>query len=244
MHRARSGTAATRSTRSMFAFTDRRRLAAWTSGWWSTTSRGSHRPRRRDCCEAGLVDETDHEAAIRSRARAAARLASRRASGTSTSRRRGRALRRRSAGSIELVGEAGKRLHTGRSRNDQVVRRPAPVAARRGPPRRGADGRAGPAPRLRAARALPRVNAGVPMPGYTHLRRAMPSTVGDWDLAPTPRALRGWTAEDLGQRHARASAPVPAGQRRGLRRARCELEPGLRGAKELGFDAARGAGHS
>jgi len=73
------------------------------------------------------------------------------------------------------VGEAGKRIHLGRSRNDQVL-----VAQR-----------------LMLRASLLRLTQGVqtlalaldgfatahqdlPLPGYTHLRRAMPSSFGQW----------------------------------------------------------------
>ncbi len=73
------------------------------------------------------------------------------------------------------IGEAGKKIHLGRSRNDQVLA----------------------AIRLYELEALDRIDAriqvlmgclaasigefgGVGMPGYTHLRRAMPTTVGTW----------------------------------------------------------------
>ncbi len=78
----------------------------------------------------------------------------------------------------ELVGPLGEKLHTGRSRNDQValderlflrvlVRDVAQLA-------------------LELASALvrrARDDAGSPMPGYTHLQRAQPVTLGHWLLA-------------------------------------------------------------
>jgi argininosuccinate lyase len=78
----------------------------------------------------------------------------------------------------ERVGEAGKKVHTGRSRNDQVL-----VALRlmvrdmlariEGAVIEAADGF------LARAEELERV----PMPGYTHLQRAVPSSVGLWMAA-------------------------------------------------------------
>jgi len=75
----------------------------------------------------------------------------------------------------EKIGEAGKRLHTGRSRNDQValdVRlwlRTALAATETE------------AAALRTAlTARQDADGELPLPGYTHLRRAMPSSVGDW----------------------------------------------------------------
>ena len=84
---------------------------------------------------------------------------------------------------IALVGEPGKRLHTGRSRNDQVA----------------TDVRLW----LRDALGTTRVavahliaaqchfigqHGNLPIPGYTHLRRGMPSTLADW-MGAHARAL-------------------------------------------------------
>jgi argininosuccinate lyase len=97
---------------------------------------------------------------------------------------------------IERLGDAGRKVHTGRSRNDQVQ-----VALR-----------------LFLKDALTRLEAlcldsaqafltrarageGTPMPGYTHLQRAMPSSVGLWmaaftealvDDAELARSTRDW----------------------------------------------------
>jgi len=76
---------------------------------------------------------------------------------------------------IERIGDAGKRIHTGRSRNDQVLAalrlfskscliRCSEEAVSLG----------------RALLSFARENAGIPMPGYTHTRTAMPSSVGLW----------------------------------------------------------------
>lgn len=75
----------------------------------------------------------------------------------------------------EQAGEIGAKVHTGRSRNDQVA-----VATRlylKDALRRLADanGRIALAC-LQQAEA----KASVPMPGYTHLQRAVPSSVGLW----------------------------------------------------------------
>ena len=75
----------------------------------------------------------------------------------------------------DRVGDAGKRIHTGRSRNDQVL----------------TDMRLFCRLRLHdTARALfslagvlldfAEEHKAVPMPGYTHMQRAMPSSVGLW----------------------------------------------------------------
>ena len=79
---------------------------------------------------------------------------------------------------INKLGPLGKKIHTGRSRNDQVL-----VATR-----------------LYARKKLKQVSDElikmekvflkmakkyqfIPMPGYTHTRRAMPSSVGHWAAA-------------------------------------------------------------
>jgi len=96
----------------------------------------------------------------------------------------------------ERLGDLGKRVHTGRSRNDQVL-----VATRLylldalSALVRGA--------RAAAAALLDRaeVEADVPLPGYTHLQRAVPSSVGLWlaglaeafiDDATLAAQVRGW----------------------------------------------------
>lgn len=78
----------------------------------------------------------------------------------------------------ERAGDLGARVHTGRSRNDQVA-----VATRlylKDRLRRLAelDGQIAVACLRKAER-----HAGLPMPGYTHLQRAVPSSVGLWMAA-------------------------------------------------------------
>lgn len=78
----------------------------------------------------------------------------------------------------ERLGELGRKLHAGRSRNDQVLTdlrlaakwRMAGVAAEL----------AGLVERLTD---FARAGRSVPVPGYTHMRKAMPSTVGVWAAA-------------------------------------------------------------
>ena len=76
------------------------------------------------------------------------------------------------------LGEAGERVHLGRSRNDQVIlalrlyMRDALLSI-------GTQTAALAGTFLAFARA----HAHEPMPGYTHLRRAMPSSFGLWGLA-------------------------------------------------------------
>jgi len=76
---------------------------------------------------------------------------------------------------VEKLGETGKKIHTGRSRNDQVI-----VALRlwsRGAALRLLE--AGTAA-ARAFLELAVMHANTPMPGRTHMQVAMPSSVGLW----------------------------------------------------------------
>ncbi len=83
----------------------------------------------------------------------------------------------------ERLGDAGKKVHTGRSRNDQVL-----VALRLHV--RDALAQIEAETVAAAAAFLDRAEreATVPMPGYTHLQRAVPSSVGLW-LAGFAEAL-------------------------------------------------------
>lgn len=76
---------------------------------------------------------------------------------------------------VERVGDAGKKIHTGRSRNDQIL-----VATRLWLKDRLA--RVAALCRESAEVALARAEAeqGVPLPGYTHLQRAVVSSLGMW----------------------------------------------------------------
>ncbi|MBK9655494.1 MAG: argininosuccinate lyase [Rhodanobacteraceae bacterium] len=78
---------------------------------------------------------------------------------------------------IARVGEAGKRIHLGRSRNDQVLLALRLLLRSR---------LLGLTAQVRAlASALldfARTHEAVPLPGYTHLRRAMPSSLGQWGV--------------------------------------------------------------
>ena len=76
---------------------------------------------------------------------------------------------------VERLGETGKRVHLGRSRNDQVL-----VATRLYTI--DALGRLSVCAieGARAALRVARAHEMDPMPGYTHLQRAMPSSVGLW----------------------------------------------------------------
>ncbi len=84
----------------------------------------------------------------------------------------------------KTCGEAGGRIHTGRSRNDQVA------TAMRLFMR---DAALGLTARLEAfaATLIARIrrDGDTPMPGYTHLQPAMPSSVGQWLHAAAEAAL-------------------------------------------------------
>ena len=97
---------------------------------------------------------------------------------------------------VERLGDVGKKVHTGRSRNDQVL-----VAVRLHVRDALASLARGAA--LAAEAFLDRAGeeAKTPMPGYTHLQRAVPSSVGLWlagfaeafiDDAALARATAAW----------------------------------------------------
>ncbi len=75
----------------------------------------------------------------------------------------------------ERLGETGKRIHTGRSRNDQIL-----VATRLWLKERLAGLVELCLDIADAALAGARAHEHVPMPGYTHLQRAVVSTLGHW----------------------------------------------------------------
>ncbi len=79
---------------------------------------------------------------------------------------------------VSRCGEAGKRIHLGRSRNDQVILA-LRLLLREELARIGGQV----IEVAMAFTALAERNARIPMPGYTHLRRAMPSTWGLWATA-------------------------------------------------------------
>ena len=76
---------------------------------------------------------------------------------------------------IERLGDAGRKIHTGRSRNDQVL-----VATRLWLKDRLArlDTLCRESAKVALARA--EAEAGLPLPGYTHLQRAVVSSAGMW----------------------------------------------------------------
>jgi argininosuccinate lyase len=130
---------------------------------------------------------------------------------------------------IDQVGEPGKRLHTARSRNEQValdVRlwlRGAVAGTR------AALLDLSQAFRERAERA-DREGA-LPLVGYTHLRRAMPSSVRDWALAHA-RAFEADAADLEACARRLAECPLGTGAGYGLPVA---VERELV-ARELGFE--------
>ena len=76
---------------------------------------------------------------------------------------------------VERLGDAGRKIHTGRSRNDQVL-----VATRLWLKDRLAQVFALCQESATVALARAEVEAGLPLPGYTHLQRAVVSSAGMW----------------------------------------------------------------
>ena len=136
------------------------------------------------------------------------------------------------------LGEVGRKIHAGRSRNDQVAL-PSGCTSRT-PARRPSPGSG------LAATILDRADeeAETPMPGYTHLQRAQPVTVGHHLLAwmemlerdrtrfehapaaaePSPLGAGALAGSTLGCRRRRADRPQLARRRRRPRlRARLPL---------------------
>lgn len=106
---------------------------------------------------------------------------------------------------IALVGDLGKKLHTGRSRNDQVA------TDFRLWLRAAIDHRVS---ELRALRAgllrLADRHEGVVMPGYTHLQRAQPVLLAHWALAYEEMLSRD-TGRLLGARDRLDECPLGCG---------------------------------
>lgn len=78
---------------------------------------------------------------------------------------------------VKRLGDTGKNIHTGRSRNDQVL-----TALRLYLKDRLRAAAAGTAALTEALITLGERYAGAIMPGYTHLQRAMPTTAGLWAM--------------------------------------------------------------
>ena len=100
-----------------------------------------------------------------------------------------------------LLGPLGAKIHTGRSRNDQVV-----TMLRLAMRERALDTVKHLAGLVNALLGLARRYPDQPMPGYTHMQRAMPSSVAAWALGyaevlcERAEALLGW------RKHASRSA--------------------------------------
>ena len=119
---------------------------------------------------------------------------------------------------VEAVGEPGRRVHTGRSRNDQVL-----LDVRLFLKRRLLEVLAGGVALGQALLTLARAHERALLPGYTHLRQAMPSTVGLWaaghaeTIEDSLRAV--WDALQAADRSPLGSAagfgvPLPLDRRR------------------------------
>ncbi|MBU1019375.1 MAG: argininosuccinate lyase [Patescibacteria group bacterium] len=76
---------------------------------------------------------------------------------------------------IEKFGDTGKKIHTGRSRNDQVL-----VMMRWFLKRKSEVIRKSTLKLALKCIEFARKHEMVPMPGYTHMQKAMPTTVGTW----------------------------------------------------------------
>ncbi len=79
---------------------------------------------------------------------------------------------------VEKLGDLGKKIHTGRSRNDQVL-----VATRLYTRKKIKQISAELIKTQKVFLGLAKKYEFLPMPGYTHTRRAMPSSVGHWAAA-------------------------------------------------------------
>ncbi|MGE4070077.1 MAG: argininosuccinate lyase [Lysobacterales bacterium] len=108
---------------------------------------------------------------------------------------------------IERVGESGKRIHLGRSRNDQVL------LALRLLLRSRLHGLVGQVQALAGVLLdFARAHETVALPGYTHLRRAMPSSVGQWAVGYVEGLIEEIQAADgLWQRLDRCPLGAAAG---------------------------------
>lgn len=78
----------------------------------------------------------------------------------------------------DKIGEDGKRLHAGRSRNEQVA-----TAMRLWLRNASSQITTSLSQLIGACETMESTHGALPLPGYTHLRRAMPSTVGAWAAA-------------------------------------------------------------
>jgi argininosuccinate lyase len=102
-----------------------------------------------------------------------------------------------------LLGEVGRKIHAGRSRNDQVA-----AAFRLYVADASGEARAAIAELAGALLDRAEADAGTPMPGYTHLQRAQPITVGHHLLAWVEMLERDLTRFAAA---AAAASPSPLG---------------------------------
>jgi argininosuccinate lyase len=102
-----------------------------------------------------------------------------------------------------LLGDVGRKIHAGRSRNDQVAAAFRLYVADAAAEARGAVGEL-----ARAVLERAEQDAETPMPGYTHLQRAQPVTVGHHLLAWVEMLERDLTRFAAA---AAAAAPSPLG---------------------------------
>jgi argininosuccinate lyase len=126
----------------------------------------------------------------------------------------------------EDLGDVGKKIHTARSRNDQVV------TALRLYMKDRLDAVSSGVSRLREALARRIAADGhVPLPGYTHMRKAMPSSVGLW-LGALDESLEDDLVALAAARVLVNRSPMGTGAGYGI--PVIELDREL-GARELGF---------
>ncbi|GAJ09058.1 unnamed protein product, partial [marine sediment metagenome] len=76
---------------------------------------------------------------------------------------------------IDRLGDTGKKIHTGRSRNDQVLVMMRWFLKRKA----AAINKKALSLALKFIKFAKKYEM-IPMPGYTHMQKAMPSTVGTW----------------------------------------------------------------
>lgn len=128
---------------------------------------------------------------------------------------------------IEMTGDAGRKIHTGRSRNDQVL-----AALRLFLRDRLEEVGSATVDLGRRLCHLAQRQPDVFLPGYTHLQRAMPSTVAMWALGYAE--LLADDVQGLGQARARTNTS-PLGSAAGYGVPYLEL-PRSEVAKRLGFE--------
>jgi len=128
---------------------------------------------------------------------------------------------------IARIGEPGKRLHAGRSRNEQVA-----LDVRLWLREASAETERLLTGLIEACADFHSAHGALAMPGYTHLRRAMPSTLGDW-IGAHHRALELDHEELVHARRRASRCPLGSGAGYGVPLA---LDRAFE-AHELGFDA-------